>query len=73
MDESPYLSEGNHVKAIATLVEAVQGFENNDNEQETFQCNHHAMIIRNRNMDREGFVEYVRSVSGNALSYPRNF
>lgn len=64
---------GNYDKAIALFVEAVRGFEKNDNDQETFQCNHHAMIIRNRNLDRDGFIEYVRSASGNALNYPRNF
>ena len=64
---------GEYEKAIEYFEKAKILFKENDNTGESWQCGDQAITIKNRNKNRELFIDYVNAVSGGSLDYPINF
>lgn len=64
---------GEYEKATNFFEEAALLFQNIGNDTDTWQCTNHAYKIKNRYKNRDGFINYVKVVSGGSLEYPKNF
>lgn len=65
--------QGEYDKAIEFFEKAKILFKENGNMQESWQCGDQAKTIKNRNKNRELFIDYVNAVSGGSIDYPKNF
>ncbi|GAB6283503.1 MAG: hypothetical protein STSR0008_22760 [Ignavibacterium sp.] len=67
------ICQGEYEKAIKYLEKASILFQNTGNNTDSWQCAEQSQKIKNRNQNRELFINYVRAVSGGSLDYPNNF
>lgn len=64
---------GDYDRAIDFFNKAANGFLHNGNNDQAWQCNDQSLTIKNRNLNKEDFIDYVKSASGGSLSYPNNY
>jgi len=58
---------GNYDEALEMMLTASQGFRTINNQTDAWQCNDQANTIKNRNLNKNEFSEYVNAVSGGLL------